>query len=102
MKRLYRGAEQSPLLHPIDVRGWLAAGWSETPPIQQPVPTPKPPTTPQPESSTITPDREQRESELTSMGWEDVRDLFEETYALGDYKNKGAAIAAILAHEFEG
>jgi hypothetical protein len=31
MMRLYRGAETSPLLHPIDARGWIAAGWTETP-----------------------------------------------------------------------
>ena len=30
MKRLYRGEEISPLLHPIDATSWIAAGWSET------------------------------------------------------------------------
>ena len=30
MKRLYRGSETSPLLHPIDATSWMAAGWSET------------------------------------------------------------------------
>ena len=30
MKRLYRGSEISPLLHPIDATSWIAAGWSET------------------------------------------------------------------------
>ena len=31
MKRLYRGGEISPLLHPIDASAWIAQGWSESP-----------------------------------------------------------------------
>jgi len=31
MKRLYRGGEISPFLHPIDAAAWVAQGWAETP-----------------------------------------------------------------------
>ena len=31
MKRLYKGGESSPLLHPIDAVAWISQGWSETP-----------------------------------------------------------------------
>ena len=30
MKRLYKGGESSPLLHPIDAVAWISQGWSET------------------------------------------------------------------------
>ena len=31
MKRLYKGGDSSPLLHPIDAVAWISQGWSETP-----------------------------------------------------------------------
>ena len=66
MKRLYKGGEVSPLLHPIDAQSWLPLGWSEEKPTQQTQPNGL-----QKEEKTEAPKgqitREQREAELLSL-----------------------------------
>jgi hypothetical protein len=117
MKRLYKGGEISPFLHPVDAIDWQKLGWSESPneakpnALQTQKETPKeidaPTNSSAPEEATITPDEtpdqvtamEARYMELDAMSWREIKALHEDEYELGDYPGKGEAIAAILKAE---
>ncbi|MEL7494633.1 MAG: hypothetical protein AAGJ95_11820 [Cyanobacteria bacterium J06554_11] len=95
MIRLYRGADTSPLLHPIDAQSWRSLGWTDSPAEPAKVGTEPPP----PEQHTLT-DKEDREAELMAMSWREIKDIAEQ---LGIEKHENGweeTIPAILEAEF--
>jgi len=98
MIRLYRGTEESPLLHPVDAQTWQPLGWSEEKPtVTKPnaIQTQEAETTEALDVGSM----ESRYLALADLGWREIKQLYEGEYGLGDYPGKDEAIAAILKHE---
>ena len=66
MIRLYKGGDESPLLHPIDAQAWRAIGWVDEPTNES---------VDAPISEDAGLSKDEREAELMDMDWRDLKDI---------------------------